>query len=49
MLLKVSYTGLVGYYWFTTNCPMLFKPFAIIDALMLVLFLAAYGKRLAPP
>src|SRR5438128_9861368 len=29
MLLKLSYTGLVVYYWVTTDCPLLFKPFAI--------------------
>ena len=45
MLLKLCYTGLVAYYWFTTDCPALFKPFAVIDALMFVLFLAAYIKR----
>jgi len=48
MLLKLSYAGLVAYYWVTTDCPMLFKPFALIDAVMFVLFLLAYGKRLAP-
>jgi len=45
MLLKLSYTGLVTYYWVTTDCPFLFKPFAIIDALMFILFLLAYCKR----
>ena len=48
ILLKLSYTGLVAYYWFTTDCPSVFKPFAIIDALMFVLFVVAYGKRPAP-
>lgn len=47
MLLKLAYTALVAYYWFTTDCPLLFKPFAIIDAAMFVLFLLAYRKRLA--
>jgi hypothetical protein len=50
LLLKLSYCGLVGYYWMTTDVPMLFKPFAIIDAIMYVLFLASYlhlGKRTA--
>jgi hypothetical protein len=47
LLLKLSYTGLVAYYWFTTDCPMLFKPFAIIDALMFVVFLLAYSQRFA--
>ena len=49
MLLKLSYTGLATYYWVATDIPMLFKPFAIIDAVMLVLFFLAYSKRLAPP
>ena len=49
MLLKISYTGLVAYYWIASDCPTLFKPFAIIDAVMLVLFLLAYRIRLAPP
>jgi hypothetical protein len=48
MLLKLSYTGLVAYYWVTTDCPLLFKPFAIIDGVMFVLFFLAYRKRLAP-
>jgi hypothetical protein len=45
MLLKLSYTGLVAYYWATTDCPTLFKPFAVIDAVMLVLFYLAYARR----
>ena len=44
MLLKLCYTGLVAYYWVTTDCPMLFKPFAVIDGAMFVLFLLAYRK-----
>ena len=44
MLLKLCYTGLVAYYWVTTDCPLLFKPFAVIDGAMLVLFLLAYRK-----
>jgi hypothetical protein len=46
MLLKLSYTGLVAYYWITTDCPFLFKPFAVIDGVMFVLFLLAYIRRL---
>jgi len=45
MLLKLAYTGLVAYYWFTTDCPLLFKPFAVIDAVMFVLFFLAYLRR----
>ena len=44
ILLKISYTVLCGYYWITTDCPTLFKPFAVIDAVMLVLFYVAYQK-----
>lgn len=47
MLLKISYTGLVAYYCTTTDLPLLFKPFAIIDALMLLLFLVAYRSLTA--
>jgi len=48
MLLKVAYTGLVVYYWVTTDCPLLFKPFAVVDGVMFVLFAVAYvslGRR----
>ena len=43
ILLKLSYAGLAGYYWATTGCPTLFKPFVVIDAVMLILFWMAYG------
>jgi hypothetical protein len=42
MLLKLAYTGLVVYYAFLQDVPMLFKPFAVIDATMFVLFSLAY-------
>lgn len=42
ILLKISYISIVGYYWATSGCPNLFKPFAIIDLVMLVLFVVAY-------
>ncbi len=48
MLLKLGYAVLVGYYWFTTDCPLLFKPFAVIDALMFVLFVLAYRQLGVP-
>jgi hypothetical protein len=44
ILLKASYVGVCGYYWATTGVPTLFQPFAVIDAVMLVLFAAAYQK-----
>ena len=40
--------GLVSYYWVTTDCPLLFKPFAVIDGVMFILFLLAYRSRPAP-
>jgi hypothetical protein len=43
ILLKISYISIVGYYWGTTGCPNLFKPFAVIDLVMLVLFVVAYS------
>lgn len=42
VLLKASYVGLVGYYWATTGCPLLFKPFLVVDLVMLVLFVVAF-------
>jgi hypothetical protein len=48
MFLKISYTGLVTYYWVMTDVPFLFKPFAVIDGIMFVLFFLAYRKLLAP-
>jgi hypothetical protein len=48
MLLKLSYVAVVSYYWATTDVPLLFKPFAIIDAAMFILFVMAY-RALAQP
>ena len=42
MLLKISYVGIVSFYWSTTGCPFLFKPFVAIDFAMLVLFAMAF-------
>jgi hypothetical protein len=44
ILLKLSYSGLATYYWVTTDCPTLFKPFAVIDVVMLILFWMAYNS-----
>src|SRR5262249_13988780 len=44
MLLKGRYVALVAWYWARTDVPTLFKPFAVIDALMLVLFGLAYRE-----
>jgi hypothetical protein len=44
MLLKVSYCGVVIYYWATAGIPGMWKPFAVADAGFLVLFAWAYGR-----
>ena len=44
MALKVSYLGVVLYYGSVGECPVMFQPFAAIDAIMLVLFLMAYRQ-----
>jgi len=46
LMLKLSYVGLATYYWATTDIPMLFKPFAVVDALMFILFWMAYSRKL---
>jgi hypothetical protein len=43
MLLKVSYCAIVAYYWITTGLPYMWKPFAVADAIFLVLYLWAYS------
>jgi len=48
MLLKLSYTGLVAYYWVSIDVPWLFKPFAIIDGIMFILFYMAYRQGSSP-
>jgi hypothetical protein len=41
-LLKLSYCGLAFWYWFTAGIPGLWKPFAVIDLVMAVLFVWSY-------
>jgi hypothetical protein len=41
-LLKLSYCGMVFWYWFTAGIPDLWKPFAVIDLVMAALFLWSY-------
>ncbi|MCA9094002.1 MAG: hypothetical protein KDA68_10975 [Planctomycetaceae bacterium] len=41
ILLKISYCGLTFYYWFGEGIPWIWKPFAIFDLIMLVLFIWA--------
>lgn len=40
--LKVAYCTLCFWYWFTTDIPIIWKPFAVIDAAMGVLFVWSY-------
>jgi hypothetical protein len=42
MLLKASYCSIVFYYWFTSGIPSLWKPFAVIDLVFLILFVLSY-------
>ena len=42
ILLKLSYCGIASWYWFTAGIPGLWKPFAVIDLVMAVLFFASY-------
>ena len=41
-LLKLSYCGMMFWYWFTAGVPDLWKPFAVIDLVMGALFLWSY-------
>jgi hypothetical protein len=41
-LLKLGHVGIVAYYWLLGEAPLLFKPFALIDAAIFVLFVIAY-------
>ena len=51
ILLKMAYCGLAFYYWATQGIPWIWKPFAVIDLAMGVLFVMAYvqlsSERLA--
>src|SRR5262249_4049054 len=42
ILLKMAYCGVAFCYWFTSGIPGLWKPFALIDLVMAVLFLLSY-------
>jgi hypothetical protein len=44
VLLKVSYAGIVIYYWLTAGLPWVWKPFAVADVVFLVLFAWAYAR-----
>ena len=42
VLLKLGYAGVVAYHLAAGGVPWLFQPFAVIDAVMAVLFVGAY-------
>lgn len=42
ILLKVSYCGVVFYYWTTSTIPNMWKPFAIFDLAFVILFVLVY-------
>ena len=44
ILLKLSYSGTVLYYWFNGGIPGMWKPFAIADLIFAVLFVWAYMR-----
>ena len=44
ILLKVSYCGVIFFYWIVSGIPVIWKPFAIADLIFLVTFWAAYLK-----
>ena len=48
LLLKLSYVGLVLYYWVDSDVPFLFKPFVFIDAVMFGLFALVYYRMPEP-
>ena len=43
ILLKVAYSAVSGWHWITTDIPGMWKPFTIIDLVMLALFVWAYA------
>ena len=42
ILLKVAYVGVAAGHWFTAGIPAMWKPLAVIDLAMVVLFAVAY-------
>jgi hypothetical protein len=44
ILLKLSYSGIAAWYWFTAGIPGLWKPFAVIDLVMAGLFVWSYRE-----
>ncbi|MEX0322305.1 MAG: hypothetical protein AB3N63_09120 [Puniceicoccaceae bacterium] len=44
ILLKLSYAGVVFYYWLGPGLPNMWKPFALADTVFMLLFVWAYMK-----
>ena len=42
ILLKIAYCGVASYHWLSGDIPVIWKPFVVIDLVMLVLFALAY-------
>ena len=42
VLLKLAYCSVTSYYWLTTDIPVIWKPFVVIDLVMGILFVVAY-------
>jgi len=49
ILLKVAYCGVAGFHWAATGIPGMWKPFVVIDLLMGLLFVWAYGSLAKRP
>jgi len=43
ILLKLSYSSTVFFYWFTSGIPHIWKPFAIIDLAFMIIFFITYS------
>ncbi|NQT11937.1 MAG: hypothetical protein HQ582_04255 [Planctomycetes bacterium] len=48
VMLKVAYCGVTASHWIATGIPWIWKPFVIIDLLMLILFICAYAALRSP-
>jgi hypothetical protein len=44
ILLKLAYCGVACWHWFTADIPFMWKPFAVIDLVMAILFVWAYAE-----
>ncbi len=42
ILLKISYCFIVFVYWFTSDIPMMWKPFAVFDLAFMILFILSW-------